>query len=127
MLKQIIPPILTSLVGSIIWSIIWYLMVRFGPDEPMIWAIGMIGLLVLIVAGVVGVGWHIVRDKVDPKSIAQLELMTRVTTAVYFSQIYGVTPDELAGTITIEEMEERAKRIQAENRLAELGSTGEGC
>ena len=127
MLKRIIAPFLAWLVGSISWSIIWYSMTRIRPDEPMILAIGMIGLLVLIVVGIVWVGWYFSSVGMGSIRLLQLENMARIITAVYLSQKYDVPVEELPDTMTPQEMEERAKRIQAEKELAQLRGNAQGC
>lgn len=102
-------------------------MTRIRPDEPLILAIGMIGLLVLIVVGIVWVGWYFSSERMGPTRLFQLENMARIITAVYFSQKYDVPVEELPETMTPQEMEERAKRILAEKELAQLRGDAEGC
>lgn len=75
----------------------------------------------------VGIALYFWRDKATGATNLQFENMARMVTAVYFSQKYDVRPEELFDTMTVEEMEERAKRIQAESQLAELRGNESGC
>lgn len=92
----------------------------------MIWPVGMKGLLVLVVVGVVGIGWYSLGGSMGPNNLLQFENMARIVTAVYLSQKYDVSAEESSDTMTPQEMEERAKRIQAESQLAELQGSEEG-
>ena len=86
----------------------------------MIWAISAIGFLLLIVVGVVGIGWYFWRDKQAPDAEVKFENMSRFVTALYLSQIYQVDVEQLQSATTPQEMEERAGRLQAEKELATL-------
>ena len=120
MSRRLIIPVVGWLVGSIAWAGVSYVITRLREHDPMIWSISAIGFLVLIVVGVVGIGWYFWRERQPSNASAQLESMARTVTAVYFSQIHGVAVDELQDAMTPQEMEEKAKRLKAERELAEL-------
>tara|TARA_Y100000310_G_scaffold328100_1_gene395633 strand:- start:24374 stop:24721 length:348 start_codon:yes stop_codon:yes gene_type:complete len=103
------------LLGNGAWSITILILARFVEDTAMIAIISAVGFFILIVIGVVGSGWYLLRERPAPTSA--LENMARWVTAMYFAQRYEVSPEALLDLSTPQAMEERARRLQIEKQL----------
>lgn len=108
------------IIGWFFGNIAWWSITKGMDETAMVTAITMIGFLILIVVGVIGIGWYFLRERRSLTTTDALENMARWVTLMYFAQKYNVSPDELGGLDTPQAVEERARRLQVERKLAKL-------
>jgi hypothetical protein len=116
--KNISVAFLVWLLGNGAWTVAVLILAMHVDNNTVIAIIGAIGFLSLILTGVIGAGWYLLKERGNPlQSSPQLENMARWVTAMYFAQRHKIEPDKLLELDSPQAMEERARRMEIEAKL----------